>query len=102
MVKQKDNLNLRSYAEDLHERLKDADYAAGYLNAVLEESDERAFLVALRHVADARGVRHVAEAADLNRESAYRMLSEKGNPCLSSLTAVLNALGLRLAIETTS
>jgi len=34
----------------------------------------------------------------VNRESLYRMLSEKGNPRLSSLSAVLGSIGLRLQI----
>lgn len=43
-----------SYHEDLLERLRDPEYAAGYLNAVLEEGDEAAFQLALRDVAEAR------------------------------------------------
>ena len=34
----------------------------------------------------------------LVRENLYRMLSEQGNPQLGSLTALLDALNLRLAI----
>lgn len=43
-----------SYHEDLLERLRDPEYATGYLNAVLEESDEAAFQLALRDVAEAQ------------------------------------------------
>jgi len=32
----------------------------------------------------------------LNRESLYRLISRKGNPRLSSLDAVLSALGLKV------
>ena len=42
---------------------------------------------------------NVAEGAQLNRVSMYRMLSEQGNPQLDSLSAVLHQLGLRLAVE---
>jgi len=42
---------------------------------------------------------HVAEAAGLNRESLYRMLSRRGNPGIHSLKAVLDAVGLRLSVE---
>lgn len=41
----------------------------------------------------------LAEKTKLNRESLYRMLSQKGNPELRSLGALLNALGFRLAVE---
>ncbi|MEK7834258.1 MAG: hypothetical protein AAB401_24435 [Acidobacteriota bacterium] len=43
-----------SYKADLLERLRDPEYATGYLNAVLEESDEAAFQLALRDVAEAQ------------------------------------------------
>ncbi len=40
----------------------------------------------------------LAAKAHLNRENLYRMLSEHGNPQLDSLTALLYALDLRLAV----
>ena len=44
-----------SYKEHLFERLQDADEAAAYLNAALEDEDPRVFLLALRDVTDASG-----------------------------------------------
>ena len=41
----------------------------------------------------------IAKAAGVKRESLYRALSERGNPRLSTLTAVLKAVGLKLTIE---
>ena len=43
-----------SYKADLLARLRDAEYASGYLNTVLEEGDEAAFQLALRDVAEAQ------------------------------------------------
>ncbi|MGH9755301.1 MAG: DNA-binding protein [Blastocatellia bacterium] len=43
-----------SYRENLLKRLRDPEYAAGYLNAVLEENDEAAFQLALQDVAEAQ------------------------------------------------
>lgn len=43
-----------SYKTDLLERLRNPEYATGYLNAVLEENDEAAFQLALRDVAEAQ------------------------------------------------
>ena len=89
----------RAYNETLKEVLRDPKDAAEYLNVALEEQDPATFLLALRNVADIHGgVSKVASDARLNRESMYRMLSEKGNPRIDSLNAVLHALGLRLAI----
>ncbi len=53
---------------------------------------------ALRNVAQARQMAKVAQDAGIQRESLYRALSEDGNPTLETLTAVLEALGLRLAV----
>ena len=43
-----------SYKADLLARLRDPEYATGYLKAVLEEHDEAAFQLALRDVAEAQ------------------------------------------------
>ena len=92
----------KNYQDSLLESLADANEAAAYLNAALEDGDNEVFLLALRNVADARvgGMSRLAEATGLNRESLYRMLSENGNPELNSLSRLLQALGLKLAVET--
>ena len=78
---------------------RDPREALEYLNAALEDGDPEVFLMALRDVAEAQGgVAQLAEAAKLNRENLYRMLSDRGNPELRSLDALLHALGFRLAI----
>ena len=69
--------------------------AAHYLTACLEEGDE-VFLHSPRNIVDAHGgMAHLAEATGLNRETLYRTLSENGNPRLSSLGLIVEALGLR-------
>ena len=92
----------KNYQDSLLESLADANEAAAYLNAALEDGDNEVFLLALRNVADARvgGMSKLAAATGLNRESLYRMLSENGNPELNSLSRLLQALGLKLAVET--
>ncbi len=76
-------------------------FAVEYLRAALEEDDEpRVLLAALRHVAEARGgVAKIAKRAGIERESLYRILSAKGNPTLTTLSAVTRAMGLRLTVE---
>jgi probable addiction module antidote protein len=75
-------------------------FAAEYLKAALEDDgDPRVLLIALRHVAQARGIAKVAKAAGIKRESLYRALSVHGNPRLSTLVAVTKAIGLRLTVE---
>jgi probable addiction module antidote protein len=85
-----------SYDRHLIESLKDPEYAVEYLNATLEDEDYKVFLLALRDVAEASGIKKVAIVSDLNRENIYRMLSPKGNPRISSLVSLLRAIGIRL------
>jgi probable addiction module antidote protein len=92
------NQNRRSYKGDLLHRLKDLQYAQLYLDAAAKESQET-LLLALRDVAEAqKGMSQLAEEADVNRENLYRALSEDGNPRLSTLGSVLDALGMEWSI----
>jgi probable addiction module antidote protein len=87
-----------SYKADLLDRLKDLQYAQLYLDAAAKESQET-FLLALRDVAEAqKGMSQLAEEADVNRENLYRALSEDGNPRLSTLGSVLEALGMEWSV----
>jgi len=80
--------------------LKSAEDIADYLNAALEDGDERVLLLALRNATDAiGGMTELARRSGLTRESLYRTLSEEGNPRLSSLRAILGAFGVELAVR---
>lgn len=71
------------------------------LNAILEDSEQAELLTVLRQMTLAYGgMQAVAERAQLNPTQLYRTLSPTGNPSLSSLAAILKAMGLRLAIQT--
>lgn len=88
------------YEPWLIEQLKDPAHAAAYLEAVIEDGDQGAIMVALRQVAQAQGgIAEVARKAKLTREATYKMLSKSGNPELRSLKALLTATGLRLAVR---
>jgi probable addiction module antidote protein len=89
----------RDYEDFLSEQLQDPQEARSYLNAALEEEDHRVFLLALRDVAKAHGISRIASETKLNRESLYKMLSESGNPQVSSLVALLRAVGVRLSTD---
>ena len=89
----------RPYKPELLKALQDPLEAAEYLNAALEEDMNELFLLALRNVAEAYGMTRLAEDAQLNRESMYRMLSEKGNPQFTSLNSILRQLGLKLSVQ---
>lgn len=89
----------KPYQPELIESLRNPREAEEYLNVALEEDDPELFLLALRNVTEAQGgVARLAEKTKLNRESLYKMLSERGNPELKSLDVLLHALGFRLAV----
>jgi probable addiction module antidote protein len=86
----------------IQELRDDPDFAAEYLKAAMEDSEEpEVLLIALRQIAEARGgVAKVAKKAGIERESLYRALSARGNPRLSTLVGVMKAVGLKLTVET--
>ncbi len=89
-----------SYHDDLLRRLKDPDYAVGYLNACLEDGDEGVFLLAVRDVAQVHGgLRRIARKSGLNREHLFRMLSKSGNPRFHSLRQLVEALGFKWTLK---
>lgn len=80
--------------------LKTAEDITEYLNAALDDGNEQVLLMALRNVAKATGgMSKLSRQTGLSRESLYRLLSEDGNPRLSSLVAVLHSFGLSLAVR---
>ena len=88
------------YEPWLIEQLKDPAEAAAYLEAVIEEGDQAALVLALRQVAQAQGgIAKVARKGKLTREATYKMLSGSGNPELRSLRALLAATGLRISVR---
>ena len=77
----------------------DPTFAAEYLNQVLADADPAELMLALRRIAQAfGGVPELARRTNLNAKSLYRTLSARGNPELKSLVALLDAVGLRLAV----
>lgn len=91
----------RSKSEAMIETYRaDPALALDAINAILEDGDQAELLSVLRQLAQAfGGVQAVAEQAHLNPTQLYRTLSPQGNPALSSLTAILKAMGLRLAVQ---
>jgi len=70
------------------------------INDILKDGDQAELLIVLRQLAQAfGGVQAVARQARLNPTQLYRTLSPTGNPALSSVTAILKAMGLRLAVQ---
>ena len=90
------------YTDNLKKDLLDPAEAAEYLNAALEDGSQEVFLMALKDVANAKGISEIARETKLNRENLYRILSTQGNPKLKSLNSFLHSVGLKLSVEVES
>lgn len=95
-------MGTRSHEDAIVESFRrDPQFAADYLNSVLEDGEQEEVMLALRRMATAfGGVSAIAEATELNATTLYRTLSQRGNPELRSLTAILKAMGLRISVKT--
>jgi len=79
---------------------KDPAWAVDLLNSILEDGEPGELLIALRQISKAfGGVGEVAKQANLNGNSLYRTLSSQGNPQVSTLSAILRTMGMRLAVQ---
>jgi probable addiction module antidote protein len=71
-----------------------------YLTEIFEEfaqdGDAAALLASLRIIARAQGITIIASKANMTRQGLQKALSEKGNPRLANVNAIMQALGYRL------
>jgi len=94
----------RKFQDALIDDLRsDPEQTYAYLQVALEEFDQDGdtehLMLALRTVAEARGgVPELARQIKMGKTSLYRALSEKGNPTLNTVGAILHGLGYRLTI----
>ena len=78
----------------------DPELARDLLNAILADGDQAELLTILRQMTKAfGGVQAVAEKANLNPTQLYRTLSPDGNPALSSFTAIIKAMGMKICLQ---
>jgi probable addiction module antidote protein len=70
---------------------------AELITDALESGDTAYIAQAIGVVARARGMTAVAKDAGVTREALYRALSADGDPRLSTLVSVLDALGIQLS-----
>jgi probable addiction module antidote protein len=79
---------------------RDPKFGVEYLNAILADGDQTELMLALRRLSAAfGGIAKLARGAELNATTLYRTLSRRGNPELRSLTALLRAMGMQLAVR---
>jgi probable addiction module antidote protein len=72
---------------------------AELLNDALTSGNAAYIAQALGVIARARGMTAVAREAGVTREALYKSLSEEGDPRLTTLLGVMEALGVTLRAE---
>jgi len=70
-----------------------------YLTAAAEDPNPKVFLAALGDVAKARGMAKTAKGAGLGRESLYKALSAGSHPRFETISAIMQALGVKFTVE---
>ena len=93
--------NSRPHEEAMAEMYRDdPEFARDLLNTILADGDQAELLTILRQMTKALGgVQAVAEKANLNPTQLYRTLSPDGNPALSSFTAIVKAMGMKICLQ---
>ena len=93
-------MNPESYTQwDTAELLTDDETIVQYLKAALEEDDPAFFIKAVGNVARARGMTAIAQESQLGRPSLYKALSGERDPRIGIVMKVLEAIGVRLTVE---
>jgi probable addiction module antidote protein len=85
---------------DSVEHLRDETDIRHYIDAALEEApDDTAFLaMVLGDVARARNIAELARTTGIARETLYKTLRGEGNPTMSTISKLANALGFRISL----
>lgn len=92
-----------SYHEELIKDLKDPLQAALYLEVVLEEGDPKMLRKALKNVIEAQGgIELLSAKVKQSDDKLDQMLLEKGEVEFYCINALLDALGLQLAVTVKS
>ncbi|EHC7291008.1 putative addiction module antidote protein [Vibrio parahaemolyticus] len=79
---------------DPAEYLDNPESIQAYINEAVATGDAAFISESLGVVARAKGMTDLATQTGLSRETLYRTLSQKGNPNLKTLLAIVSALGL--------
>ena len=89
------------YTYDPAEALDSPEAIKVFLDDAFETGDAAYIAKALGVVAKAKGMGDIASKTGLSREQLYRSFSDKGNPTLKTILAVMQALGLTMAAKQT-
>ena len=79
--------------------LTSSEAIAEFVTDALETGDAVYIAKAMGVAARAKGMTEIAKETGLSREQLYRSFSEKGNPRLKTMLAVMKSLGVDLIVR---
>lgn len=85
---------------DMADTLKSKEDILVYLNQVIEENDPSELAHALGVIARSKGMSEIAQNTGITREALYKALKPNTSPRFDTINRVLNALGLKLQVQT--
>lgn len=98
---------LKTWSEIKKERFKkDPEEAIQYLNASFAQNSDMPEIIAeaIRVVSESLGLspEQIAKKANMSPSTIHKALGKSGNPTLSTLTAVLKTMGLKIIVKKAS
>lgn len=89
------------YSEAMDEFYRtNPEIALEVLNEAIRDGDQEMFLTILGHIIRGWGsVAALADKTELNENTLYRTLSNKGNPTLKTLLNIFKVLGLTFSVN---
>ncbi|MDB1144904.1 MAG: putative addiction module antidote protein [Alcaligenaceae bacterium] len=84
---------------DVARFLNDDETIAWYLTDALNEGNEQELILALQHIAKAKGMTQFAREVSVSRESLYKTLSGDTKPRFETILKMTRALGLSMVFQ---
>jgi probable addiction module antidote protein len=100
--KKKRKIRAVSIEATVLESLIDPEIAAAYIRDCLKErgrARSRLLLRALMNVAQTQGISSLAKGSESRRRLIYKVLSDNGNPRITTVESILNAMGLAIDVR---
>lgn len=89
---------LKTTKFDAADYIETPEDVAAYIEAVLEDGDPELIKSAIGDIVRSKGMSKIAGETGLSRMGLHKALSADGDPKLSTLLSIMNALGLQLAV----
>lgn len=76
--------------------LRDDTIIQGYLQDAYDSDEPGRFLLALKTVAQVKGIAQISQSSGLGRQSLYKTLSEDAHPRWETIQKILKALDVKV------